>query len=214
MHIVLFFAVFFIMPMHVAWSFEDDTFLPSENTQQETVIEATDKKPKTFKQKTGPGIGAFIPHDLSSIDHNGKEQSLETLQGHHGITLMFVRSADWCPFCQQQLLDANEHAEEFEEAGYPLVTLSYDSSEVLKNFHQKYNLGFTMLSDKSSEIIKAFGLLNEEIDPESFSYGIAHPGVYIVDSQKVVLGKFFMGDYKERVSTEEILKSVKNIGHF
>ena len=223
-------SIFFMGISIPAWASDVENFLATEieETQQESVEVQKDIQegnipedevekntaPKTFKQKTGPGIGTHIPHDLSSIDHEGREQNIETLQGERGITLMFVRSADWCPFCQQQLLDANDYAAAFEEAGYPLVALSYDAVDILKNFHKKYDLSFTMISDKSSDIIKAFGVLNEDQGSESSFYGIPHPGIFIIDSEKVVLGKFFMSDYTQRVSTQEVLKAVQDISDF
>ena len=37
------------------------------------------------------------------------------------------------------------------------------------------------------------------------TYGIPYPGVYIIDAQGRVVSKYFEDDYKERVSTADIL---------
>ena len=41
--------------------------------------------------------------------------------------------------------------------------------------------------------------------PDSPAYGIPYPGIYIVDAQGKVVAKYFEDDYKERVSTADIL---------
>ena len=43
---------------------------------------------------TGPAIGAPIP-GFAATDQNGRLQTFESLRGPHGLSLLFVRSADW-----------------------------------------------------------------------------------------------------------------------
>jgi len=49
--------------------------------------------------------------------------------GQNGLILTFFRSADWCPFCQAQLIDLNGGLTEVEKCGYHIAALSYDSPE-------------------------------------------------------------------------------------
>jgi hypothetical protein len=55
------------------------------------------------------------------------------------------------------------------------------------------------------KIIRAYGIVNETVRPDSPVYGIPYPGIYIVDVQGRVISKYFEDDYKERVSTANIL---------
>jgi hypothetical protein len=52
--------------------------------------------------------------------------------GRNGLVLFFYRSADWCPFCQAQLVDINTGVPEIEKRGYRVAGLSYDSPEILQ----------------------------------------------------------------------------------
>src|SRR6516162_10562889 len=61
----------------------------------------------------GPEVGQRFPHTLAAVDQASKTQSLESLMGEKGLAVFFVRSADWCPFCKGQLVDANRHLARF-----------------------------------------------------------------------------------------------------
>ena len=64
---------------------------------------------------------------------------------------------------------------------------------------------YPLLSDPDSKIIRAFGILNETVKPGSFAYGIPNPGIYVVDTRGKVISKYFEDDFKERISTADIL---------
>ena len=89
--------------------------------------------------------------------------------------------------------------------GLGVVGISYDSVGALKNFSDRQHITYPMLSDADSAIIRAYGILNETVPPDTPAYGIPYPGVYIVDPQGKVVAKYFEDDYKDRVSTADIL---------
>jgi hypothetical protein len=53
--------------------------------------------------------------------------------------------------------------------------------------------------------IRAFGILNETMKPDTAFYGILHPGTFIVNVQGKVRSKYFEDDFRERVSASDIL---------
>ena len=89
--------------------------------------------------------------------------------------------------------------------GLGLAAISYDSVAVLKNFAGRKKITFTLLSDSESRIIRAFGILNEAVQPTSSQYGIPHPGTYVLDTKGRVVAKYFEEDMRERVSASDIL---------
>ena len=89
--------------------------------------------------------------------------------------------------------------------GLGVAAISYDSVGTLKNFADRQNITYRLLSDPDSKIIRAFGILNESTKPGTLTYGIPYPGIYIVDVQGRVVSKYFEDDYRERQSTADIL---------
>ena len=89
--------------------------------------------------------------------------------------------------------------------GLGLVAISYDTSETLKKFSDSRGITFPMISDPGSAIIKRYGLLNATVDPKSRTYGIPHPGTFILDRKGVVRSRFFEDAYQERYTAATIL---------
>ena len=86
-----------------------------------------------------------------------------------------------------------------------MAAISYDSVGALKSFADRQHITYPLLSDPDSKIIRAYDILNETTTPGTLTYGIPYPGVYIVDAQGTVLSKYFEDDYRDRVSTADIL---------
>lgn len=95
--------------------------------------------------------------------------------------------------------------EALHKQGFGVAAISYDSVGVLKNFTDRQHITYPLLSDPDSKIIRAFEILNETVQPGTPAYGIPYPGVYIVDTRGHVVSKYFEDDYKDRVSTADIL---------
>ncbi len=85
------------------------------------------------------------------------------------------------------------------------MAISYDSVGALKNFADRQHITYPLLSDPESTIIRAYDILNQTVKPGTAAFGIPNPGVYVVDTQGKVVAKYFEEDYKDRVSTADIL---------
>jgi peroxiredoxin len=153
-------------------------------------------------------IGENIPHNLSLKDQTGLDVSFEALKGKEGLVVFFVRSADWCPFCQQQLKDFIGRYQGFKDRGYEVASVSYDSVEKLSRFSTRYAVPYKMLSDPTSESIKAFDVLNTKYAQGSRFYGIPHPTIYVINAQGVVTHIFSEGGYKARPPVDGILRAL------
>jgi peroxiredoxin len=118
---------------------------------------------------------------------------------------------------------------ELESRGITLVTISYDSREILRGVTEQQGITYTMLSDPGSEVIERFDLLNpvpewaigensddpevqEAVDryvsvvnPNERMVGIAFPGTFILDADGIVLERHFQDFYIERNTISSIL---------
>lgn len=91
-----------------------------------------------------------------------------------------------------------------EREGLRIAAVSYDSQKVLKDFAQQYQIGFPLLSDRDSAVIRSFGILNTNIDPSLRAHGVPHPVQYLVAPDGAVLCKYFVPNYQHRVAASEI----------
>jgi peroxiredoxin len=175
------------------------------------LVWAQDNRPRlrplndaSMNAKSGPAVGSHIP-EFSAVDLDGKRQSFDTLKGPKGLVLVFARSADWCPFCKTQLADLNQQADSFRRLGVNVASLTYDSTDILKTFANRIGIRYPMLSDPESVVIRAFDILNTNIDRTSPMYGIPFPGTYVINEKGVITAKYFDDDYRERSSAASIL---------
>ena len=87
-----------------------------------------------------------------------------------------------------------------EKNGVHIAAVSYDSREILAAFAQKHSIGFPLLSDKGSEIIRKFGIFNFNMAPDLRAYGVPHPVEYLVGPDGTVVQKYFIPNYQHRVT--------------
>ncbi len=88
-----------------------------------------------------------------------------------------------------------------------MFAISYDAPAVLRAFAAEHSIGYPLLSDEGSRVIRALGLLNERVQDDHAAYGIAanprhlgvpYPGVFLLDAQGVVVRKRFHVSYRQR----------------
>jgi peroxiredoxin len=133
---------------------------------------------------------------ITAKDQTGTSQTFDTLKGKHGLLLLFSRSADWCPFCKQQLMQLQQAKQEFEARGIRVASITYDSTAILKTFADRKSITYPMLSDPQSQIIRAFGILNP--DGKGFAAGIPYPGMYYITPDGMIRKRFFETEYYDR----------------
>jgi hypothetical protein len=98
-----------------------------------------------------------------------------------------------------------QNRERIRAQGLGLAAISYDSVAVLKSFADRQHIGFPLLSDPDSKVIRSYGILNETIDRHTPFYGIPNPGTYVLNERGVVVAKYFEDDYRVRDTAESIL---------
>jgi peroxiredoxin len=90
-----------------------------------------------------------------------------------------------------------------------VIAISYDSVEVLGKFADKRKITFPLLSDSGSKTIRAYGLLNKEAKGKA--EGIPYPGTILIDKEGVIRAKLFLEGYKDRHSTDDLIKAAQSI---
>lgn len=95
---------------------------------------------------------------IELLDQNGKPFSLAQL-GKKKVLVYFYPKAD-TPGCTAQSCGLRDVKEEIGRA--VIVGISPDKPEKLKKFDDKYELGFTLLSDGDHKVSEAFSVWKEK----------------------------------------------------
>jgi peroxiredoxin len=168
-----------------------------------------------WAEDLGPATGTIAPDIGKRPDQIRKPHGLPDLMGRTGLVFFFFRSADWCAYCQAQLIALNGGAAEIEKRGYHLAGLSYDSPEILQAFTVKRHLTYTLLSDPKSEVIDRYSLRDPQYPPGSRAYGVPRPIIFVLDPQGVIRAKLYEESYKDRPPVVAVIAKLDELaaGH-
>ena len=92
-----------------------------------------------------------------------------------------------------------------EKNGVRIAAVSYDSQEILQGFAEKHGIGFPLLSDHDSAVIRRFGIFNANIAPGLRAHGVPHPVDYLVAPDGIVIRKYFVPNYQHRVTASAVV---------
>jgi peroxiredoxin len=165
-----------------------------------------------WAEDLGPAIGTTAPDIGTRLDQVGKPHRLPDLMGPNGLVLFFFRSADWCPYCQAQLIDVNGGIAEIEKRGYRVAGLSYDSPETLQAFTAKRHLTYTLLSDPKSEVIDRYNLRDPQYPPGSRAYGVPRPIIFVLDPHAMIKAKLYEESFKDRPPVTAVISKLDELG--
>ena len=110
-------------------------------------------------------------------------------------------------------MELESQRENFRRRGLGLAALSYDSVEILADFAARRRIGYPLLSDPQSKVIRAFGILNDVDYPpghrapgDAYSaHGVPYPGTFVLDREGRVIAKHFEDRYAERRTGASLL---------
>jgi peroxiredoxin len=159
----------------------------------------------------GPVVGQPFAHTLDLRDHSGAERSLQSLQGDHGVVLVFVRSADWCPFCKRQLAELNQRLAEFDARRLAVVSISVDPVEKIAAFQRLASIKFTLLADSDGAVVQALGIRDHQYPGDSAAFGVPHPMIFVIDRTGVVRAKFAERGYRSRPDLDAVLAEIDRL---
>ena len=146
-------------------------------------------------------VGDTAP-DFTLSDQNGSRVSLRDFRGKKAVVLYFYPKDD-TPGCTAESCGFRDQYEVFTTAGAEVIGVSGDSPQSHQQFAAKYNLPFTLLSDKDNKVRKEYGA--------TMAFGFV-PGrvTYVIDQEGVV--QFVLDTmFNFQAHVEEALKTLQEL---
>ena len=105
----------------------------------------------------------------------------------------------------KQLVQLQENAGLFTQAGISIVALTYDTPALQQQFIGANQISYPLLSDIEAKSVTALDILNRGYQPGQSAYGIPYPGVFVVNPDMKIVGKLFIEPYQTRVHAQGVL---------
>lgn len=99
--------------------------------------------------------GDKIP-DFDLINQDGEAINLNQFKGKKIILFFYPKS--FTPGCTSEACDLNNNFDRFENLGYQIIGVSKDSIKSQKEFQEKYNFKYPLISDSDKKLIEYFGV--------------------------------------------------------
>lgn len=127
-------------------------------------------------------VGTKAP-DFALPDQNGKMHTLKEYEGKKVILYFYPK--DNTPGCTKQACGFSELYPQFMEKDAVVLGVSKDSVASHKKFEEKYNLGFTLLSDPDLTAIKEYDVWQEKKNYGKVTMGVVRT-TYLIDEKGII----------------------------
>jgi peroxiredoxin len=151
-------------------------------------------------------VGSKAP-DFTLMNQERQPVTLSGLTGQPVVLAFFP--AAFSGTCQQELCTLRDSMGELSKANAQVLGISTDTFFALKAFHDQQQLGFPLLSDFNKEVIRDYGVFNEDMIGLK---GIAKRAVFVIDRDGVVRFREVLEDARNEPDYQAVLSSVASLG--
>jgi thioredoxin-dependent peroxiredoxin len=137
---------------------------------------------------------------FESLTYQNRRIVLKDLIGKHIIALYFY-PRDNTPGCTKEACSIRDRINELTSHGIKVLGVSTDSVHSHEKFRDKFGLNFELISDKSKEIVKLYGVEN--------MFGTASRKTFLIDRKGII--RFIWNKVKTSVHADEIIDKVKEL---
>src|SRR6185436_3492414 len=113
-------------------------------------------------------------------DQDGETVRLSDFRGRP-VVLYFYPKAD-TPGCTTQACGVRDHLPDYEQAGVRVLGVSPDPVKLVKKFHDKQSLNFTLLADEDHAVCDSYGVWGEK-SMYGKTYMGANRATFIIDGE-------------------------------
>src|SRR5215471_3026520 len=133
-------------------------------------------------------VGTKAP-DFTLMNEDRQPVTLSAERGHPVVLAFFP--AAFSSVCTKELCTFRDSLARLNQAKAPVYGISVDTFFTLKAFQDSQGLTFPLLSDFNKEVIRQYGVFNEDMIGLK---GIAKRAVFVVDAEGVVRHREVLDD--------------------
>lgn len=150
-------------------------------------------------------VGTQAP-DFTLKNTEGEDVTLSEQLGDKKTVLLFFPLA-FTGVCTKELCYTRDHMKEFENLDANVLAVSVDSFFTLKQFKEKEDLNFPLLSDFNKEVAKAYDALYDEFFG---MHGVAKRSAYVINSEGEIEYAEVLEDAGNLPDFEAIMETLKS----
>ena len=161
------------------------------------------------QEATQPGqiqIGERAPM-FTLKDQNDREFSLDAMLKKGPVALVFVRSVQWCSYCQLQTVQLSQNLEKVQAAGGQVAIVCYDAPEKVKRFAERTKVKIPILSDSDSKMIEAYGMRARTGAGDQI--GSSQHGTFVIDQSGIVRSKPYLTSFEGDEAVNALANALK-----
>ena len=138
--------------------------------------------------------------DFTLQSQDGSEVKLSDLLTRGYVVLYFYPKDD-TPGCKKEACAFRDLNQEFRSEGAEIIGISVDDVASHKQFHEKYGLNFTILSDPDKKVTEMYGVKS--------TLGFAKRVTFVIDENGII--KKIYPDVDVAVHATEVLSFIKSL---
>jgi peroxiredoxin len=165
--------------------------------------------PPPSRDPVPPPVNPDIQQEVNtappSVVHgkDGANVDLATLWADKRVLVVFYMG-HWCPHCQKQLGELNEHKAQFDANHTTIVAVSTDTPDDIAALETKLGLGFDVYSDPDLQTIGKWGVAD-------YGANVAKPASFIVEPGGAISFRK-VGEGDRGATVDELLAASAGVG--
>src|SRR5678809_324497 len=150
-------------------------------------------------------VGSKAP-DFTLMSHDRQPVTLSAQHGHPVVLAFFP--AAFSSVCQKELCTFRDQLARLNQAHAQVYGISVDTFFALKAFHDAQGLTFPLLSDFNKQVIRAYGVFNEDMIGLR---GIAKRAVFVLDKDGIVRHREVLQDARNEPDYEKVYTTLESL---
>ena len=147
-------------------------------------------------------VGSPAP-DFTLTNHDRQPVTLSALRGKPVVLAFFP--AAFSSVCTKELCTFRDSLTHLNKTNAQVFGISVDTFFTLKAFHDSQKLTFSLLSDFNKQVIRDYGVFNEDMVGLK---GIAKRAVFVLDKDGVVRHREVLDDARNEPDYEKVFAAL------